>query len=86
MAAGFTDGAEVLETSLVGAGWAISSSDRRPSGRLTIRAEQEPYALEVDAYADQPFVLLQVFGPCLNADEAQAAAYDGTGSEDIALA
>lgn len=38
-----------------------------------------------DAYADQPFVLLQVFGPCLDADETQASTYDGAGPEDIAL-
>lgn len=80
-----TDAAEILETALIGTDWAITSSDRRPSGRLTVRAEQAGYALKVDAYADQPFVLLQVFGPCMDASEEQRATYDGTAPEDIQL-
>jgi len=53
--------------------------------RWIVRAVRDDLEIAVNAYATEPYVLVQVFGPCLPTTPEQREAYAATGSEPIEL-
>ena len=77
-----------LAASITGAleasGWTVDGQADRGE-RTIVNADQGHLRASVSEYSDQPFVLVEIAGPCLPVSEEEAERYRATDNDDLEL-